>query len=194
MLIEGFVRELSRNWGWIALRGVAAIVFGALTFVWPQVTLLTLTFLWGAYAIADGVMSLLAGFQMKDGGKPTWTLVIVGVLGIVAGIVAFLMPGITALALLMLIAAWAIATGILQVIAAVRFRKEIDNEWWLILAGVVSVLFGVAMIARPGAGALAVVYVIGAYAILFGALLLALALRLRGVGQRLGAHTGAART
>ena len=170
-----------------------ALLFGALALTWTGLTLVTLVYLWGAYALVDGVLALVAGFQMKDGGKPMWPLLLVGIAGIAAGILTFLYPGVTALVLLLIIAGWAIAAGLLQIVAAIRFRKEIDNEWWLLLAGVVSVLFGVAMIARPGAGALALVRIIGLFAAVYGILLLSLAWRLRRLTKRVGPGIQAAR-
>ncbi|HEX4987053.1 MAG TPA: HdeD family acid-resistance protein [Burkholderiales bacterium] len=173
--------QLRANWGWIALRGAAAAVFGLAAFAWPGFTLVLLTIAWGAYALVDGAFALVAGFRLRDGGKPMWALILVGALGVGAGILTLLWPGMTALALLMFIAAWAIVTGIFQIVAAVRVRREIDNEWMLILSGALSVVFGVLMVLSPGAGALAVTWLIGAYAFVFGILLLILAFRLKGM-------------
>ena len=173
------LEHLGRNWGWVVLRGVAAVLFGVLAFVLPGITLAVLVILWGAYALADGILSLIAAYRVRDQGKPFWSLVIVGLLGIAAGIVTFIWPGMTALLLLIFIAAWAIVMGIFQIIAAIRLRKEIQNEWLLGLSGVLSVLFGIIMFVQPGAGALAVIWVIAAYAIVFGVLLIWLGLRLK---------------
>ena len=173
------LEHLGRNWGWIVLRGVAAILFGILAFALPGITLAVLVIVWGAYALADGILALVAAYRVRDQGKPFWSLVIVGVLGIAAGIVTFIWPGMTALVLLLFIAAWAVVMGIFQIIAAIRLRKEIQNEWLLGLSGVLSVLFGIIMFAQPGAGALAVIWVIAAYAIVFGVLLVWLGLRLK---------------
>ena len=178
------LEHLSRNWGWIVLRGVAAVLFGVLAFLWPGITLAALVIVWGAYALADGVLSLIAAYRVRDRGKPFWALVIVGLLGIAAGIVTFIWPGITALVLLMFIAAWAVVMGIFQILAAIRLRKEIQNEWLLGLSGILSVLFGIIMFVQPGAGALAVIWVIGAYAIVFGILLIWLGLRLKKRSER----------
>jgi len=173
------LEHLGRNWGWIVLRGVAAVLFGVLAFVLPGITLAVLVIVWGAYALADGILSLIAAYRVRDQGKPFWSLVIVGLLGIAAGIVTFIWPGMTALLLLIFIAAWAIVMGIFQIIAAIRLRKEIQNEWLLGLSGVLSVLFGIIMFVQPGAGAIAVIWVIAAYAIVFGVLLIWLGLRLK---------------
>jgi len=173
------LRGLGRFWWLVLLRGIAAIAFGILAWAWPGVTLLTLTLFWGAYALVDGVSALWSGWQAKDRGKPLWQVVLIGVLGIVAGIVTFVAPGITAIALLILIAVWAIVTGALQILAAIRLRKEISNEWLLVLSGVLSVAFGALMIASPGAGAMAVLSLIAAFAVLYGVLLVGLAFRLK---------------
>jgi len=172
------VGELPRHWWVVALRGVAAIVFGILAFVWPGVTLSVLVLLFGSYAIVDGVLAVYAA--IRSGGKNVWAPLFEGIIGIAAGLVAFFLPGLTALALLFVIAAWAILTGSMEVIAAVRLRRVINNEWSLIISGVLSVIFGLLLVAQPGAGALAVVWLIGTYAVIFGVAMLALAWRLRG--------------
>jgi uncharacterized membrane protein HdeD (DUF308 family) len=172
------LHALSRNWWLLLLRGIAAIIFGVLTFVWPGITLLTLVLLYGAYALVDGVLAIVAAIT-GDAPAPRWWLAIVGLLGILVGILTFVWPGITAVVLLLFIAGWAIATGILQIVGAIRLRKEIDNEWLLIASGVLSVLFGLILVVQPGAGALALLYVIGFYAVLYGILLVGFSLRLR---------------
>ena len=119
---------LRRNWGWVVLRGVAAVLFGLLAFALPGITLAVLVLIWGAYAIVDGVLALIAAYRVRDRGRPFWSLLIVGLLGIVAGVVTFLWPVMTALLLLMFIAAWAVVMGIFQIIAAIRLRKVIQNS------------------------------------------------------------------
>jgi uncharacterized membrane protein HdeD (DUF308 family) len=173
------LHALARNWWLLLLRGIAAIVFGVLTFVWPGLTLLTLLFLYGAFALVDGILSLAAAI-MGGVPAPRWWLAIVGILGLAAGILTFAWPGVTALVLLLFIAFWAIATGVMQIVGAIRLRKEIDNEWLLIFCGVLSVIFGLILIAQPQTGALALAFVIGFYAILEGIGLVGLSLRLRG--------------
>ena len=173
---------LRRNWGWIVLRGVSAILFGVLALARPGITLGVLVIMWGGYAIADGILSIIAGLQIRDHGRPLWSFFVVGALGVAAGVFTFKWPGLTALALLMAIASWAIAVGVLQIAAAIRLRKVIEGEWALALAGVLSVAFGVVAFLHPGAGALAVLWMIGTYAIGFGILLLVLGLRLRSHG------------
>jgi uncharacterized membrane protein HdeD (DUF308 family) len=173
------LEHLGRNWSWIVLRGVATVLFGLLAFVWPGITLAALVIVWGAYAIVDGVLALMAACRVRDQGRPFWALLIVGLLGIAAGVVTFLYPGITALVLLLFIAACAVVMGIFQLIAAIRLRKAIQNEWLLGLSGVLSVLFSLLMFLQPGAGALAVIWVVAAYAVVFGALLIWLGFRLK---------------
>ena len=184
MAIGTLVGHLGRNWGWIVLRGVVAILFGVMAFVMPGLTLAALVLVWGAYALIDGVVALATSFSIRDEGKPLWPLLLVGLLGIAAGLCTFFYPGMTAIVLLMFIAGWAIATGVFEVVAAIRFRKVIANEWMLGFAGVLSIAFGVLMILRPGSGALAVIWAIGTYAILFGLLLVMLGFRLKGLADR----------
>jgi uncharacterized membrane protein HdeD (DUF308 family) len=183
------VDVLTRNWGMIALRGVAALLFGLLTLFRPAVSLAALILLFGVYALADGVFTIAAAITNRR-GQPHWVALLVGgVLGVAAGILTFLYPGVTALVLLYFIAAWAIVRGVAEVVVAIRLRKVITGEWLLILAGVLSVVFGFVLVAFPGAGALAVVLWIGAYATVLGVLLLALAFRLRSWGRRPGVDT-----
>jgi uncharacterized membrane protein HdeD (DUF308 family) len=175
------LRSLAENWWLLLLRGIVAIAFGILAFAWPGITLLTLIFFWGAYAVADGIFALWSAISGKGGGEmgSRWWLVLVGICGVVAGLLAFVMPGVTALVLLLFIAAWAIVTGVLQVWGAIRLRKEIEGEWLLILSGLLSIAFGLILVVQPGAGALAVIWLIGTFAILEGCLLVALAFRLK---------------
>ena len=175
---SALLHALAKNWWMLLLRGIAAIIFGVLAFAWPGMTLLTLIMFYGAYALVDGVLAIVAAIT---GGAPAprWWLAIIGLFGIAAGLLTFLMPGLTAIVLLFFIAGWAIATGVFQIIGAFRLRKEIDNEWLLILGGIISVLFGVGVLAAPGAGALALIWVIGIYAIVEGVLFVALAFRLK---------------
>jgi uncharacterized membrane protein HdeD (DUF308 family) len=172
------VGALAKNWWLLLLRGIAAIIFGVLAFVWPGLTLLTLVLCYGAFALIDGVLAIVAAIT-GGAAAPRWWLAIVGLLGIVTGILTLLMPGLSALVLMYFIAAWAIATGVFQIIGAVRLRKEIDNEWLLILVGVISVLFGIGVMLVPGAGALVLFWVIGTFALITGGLLIAPAFRLR---------------
>src|ERR671921_1059528 len=171
---------ISRNWWLLALRGLAAMVFGVLAFVWPGITLWALVLLFGAYMLVDGIFAIVAAVRAAGREARWWLLLIEGVLGVLAGLVAALWPGLSALALLYFIAAWAIVTGIFEIVGAIRLRREIEGEWALILGGALSVLFGVLLIVIPApAGILSLVWLIGAYAVAFGVLLLILAFRLR---------------
>jgi uncharacterized membrane protein HdeD (DUF308 family) len=172
---------LARNWGWIALRGIAAILFGVLALARPGITLAVLVLFWGAYALADGVFALIAAFRIREDNKPMWPLLLVGIIGIAAGVLTLMYPGITATVLLAFIAAWAIIAGIFQIVAAIRLRKVISNEWIMGLSGALSLAFGLLMFARPGAGALAVIWTIAWFAILYGVMLVMLAFRLKGL-------------
>ncbi|HEX5013854.1 MAG TPA: DUF308 domain-containing protein [Candidatus Limnocylindrales bacterium] len=177
---------MSRDWWIIALQGVAAVVFGVLALAWPGITLLALVFLFAAFAIVDGVLALIRGLRRGADGGPDWWRVVHGVAGIAAGVIAFALPGITAYALLLLIAAWAIVSGGIELMAAYQLRDVLRREWLLALDGLVSIFFGVVLILFPGAGALAVVWLIGAFAIVSGALLLVIAFRLRGRARGTG--------
>jgi uncharacterized membrane protein HdeD (DUF308 family) len=171
------LHTLAANWWALALRGLVAVLFGLLTFLVPGITLVTLVLLFGAYALVDGIFNVIAFFRV---GSHQWALLIEGVIGTIAGVLTFAWPSITAIVLLYLIAFWAILTGIFEIVAGVLLRKVITNEWMLLLMGVLSFLFGFVILFAPGAGALAIVLWIGAYALVFGVVLLALAFRLRG--------------
>lgn len=178
------VRMLGERWWMLLIRGIAAIIFGVLAFIWPGVTVWVLVVMFGAYALVDGIFSLIAAFAMRDRVERWWVMALEGVIGILAGIVVFVWPGVSALVLLYVIAIWAIITGILEIVAAIQLRREISGEWLLGLAGLASIVFGVLAILFPGAGALAVIWLIAAYAILFGIVLVALAFRVRRLHQQ----------
>jgi uncharacterized membrane protein HdeD (DUF308 family) len=185
------LHALAKCWWLLLLRGIAGVIFGVLAFIWPGLTLVTLVLLYGAFALVDGVLSLVAAFTGSAKPVPTWWLVVVGLLGIAAGIVTFLWPGITAIVLVLLIGAWALVHGIFEIIGAIQLRKEIDNEWWLILSGALSVIFGLIVLTAPGAGALGLIWAIAAYSIVFGILFIGLALRLRKHSHEAGAPAAA---
>jgi uncharacterized membrane protein HdeD (DUF308 family) len=169
-----------REWWVPALHGVAALLFGVLALVWPEITLLALTVLFGAYVLLDGVVGV--GGALVARGRPAGDRVWIGLrglAGIVVGVVTLLWPAITALALLYLIAAWALVVGVLEIVAAVRRRRELRHEWLLGLSGLLAVVFAVLLVLWPAAGALALVTLIGVYAIIFGVVALALAVQLR---------------
>lgn len=180
-----WVRSLAQNWWAVAVRGVVSIVFGLLTLVLPTLTLAALIFMFGAYALVEGLFNLVAAIRRGDAAsQPRWLLALEGLVSVGAGVVTFALPGLTALVLAYVIAGWALATGALEIAAAIRLRQHVRGEWALVLSGILSLLFGVLMAAAPTAGALALVLWIGAYAVVFGALLVALAFRLRRWGRR----------
>jgi uncharacterized membrane protein HdeD (DUF308 family) len=173
---------VARDWWLFAIRGIAAIVFGILAFIWPGTTLTVLVFLFGAYVLVDGAALLVALARGDaEARRNGWAVGIIGVLGIVAGVVTFVWPGLTALTLLFVVAFWAIATGVLQVIAAISLRKELDGEFWMALGGVASIVFGGLLVAFPGSGLLTLVWLVGIWAVVFGISSLGLAYRLHAV-------------
>ncbi|WP_193162494.1 HdeD family acid-resistance protein [Microbulbifer hainanensis] len=173
------LQVLSENWWLLLLRGICAVAFGILAFIWPGLSLLTLVILFGIYALLDGFFALIAAVLGRHKATPVWWLIIGGLVSVAAGIVTFIYPQITALVLVIFIGSWALVRGIFEIIGAVRLRKEIDKEWLLVAIGLLSVLFGLAVLFNPGAGALALVWLIGAYAIALGLSMIWLALRLR---------------
>lgn len=173
-------KHLSPQWGWIALRGVAGILFGLMAIVWPLAAIWSLAVLWGAFAMADGLFSLMTAWRLHQKGVRWWPYVALGVIGVLAGFLTLVWPTITAIALIYLIAFWALFGGISQIIAAIRLRKEIEGEWFLILAGGISALFGLLILFRPlPEGVVAIAWVVGFYAITAGVLYLMLAFRVR---------------
>jgi len=164
------LRILSRDWWIYVLRGILAIAFGLLALIWPGLTVGILVLLFGIYVIFEGILALSAAFRNRH-RKVWWVLLLEGIAGIVVGLFAFIWPGLTAVVLLIFIAVWAILTGILEIGAALQLRKQFKGEWALLLTGILSILIGLILMINPGAGVLAVVWLIGIYAILFGVLL-----------------------
>jgi uncharacterized membrane protein HdeD (DUF308 family) len=179
------LQTLAQNWWAIVLRGVCAILFGLGAFLWPGITLAVLILLYGAYALLDGILAVAWSFVKRRAGGFPWGVFVAGLAGIVAGLLTFIWPGLTALVLLYLIAVWAIVRGIFEIIAAIRLRKELKNEWLLGLSGLLSIVLGVLLIAAPGAGALALLWWIGAFAIVFGVVMVLLGFRLKGLKGQL---------
>ena len=171
---------VARNWWALVLRGVLGMLFGEITFVAPAAALAALVLLFGAYALVDGVFNIVAALRDARGERGWWTLLLSGVAGVLAGLVAFAAPGFSALVLLYVIAVWAVVTGVLEIAAAIRLRRHITGEWLMALNGALSVAFGALVIIAPMVGALTVVLLIGAYAFVSGLLLIALGVRLRG--------------
>jgi uncharacterized membrane protein HdeD (DUF308 family) len=170
---------LGKNWWALLIRGILAIAFGMLAIVWPGETLLILITLFGAYAFIDGIFSIVAAVRAAERHIHWIALLLEGILGLIVGVVAFFHPGLTALAFLYFIAGWAIITGVLELFAALRLRKELGGEVLLILGGLASLIFGVLLAIFPGSGVLTVVWIIGIYAIVFGVLLVGLSFRLK---------------
>lgn len=182
---------LARNWWVVLIRGLAGIAFGVLTVLAPGLSLTALVLVFGAYAFTDGVLAIVSAIRHGRRAERWWLLLVEGLIGIAAGITTLLWPAITALALLYLVAFWAITGGILEIVGAVQLRRVLEHEWLLALSGVASVVFGTLLLMFPVAGALALVVWIGAYALVFGALLVALSLRLRAWSRSHTSHTGA---
>ena len=172
------LRLLAKNWWMLVLRGILAIIFGILALVWPTPTLRVLVLFFGVYALVDGLFTLISALGTRR-DVPWWWVLLEGIFGIAAGVATFVWPNITALVLLILIAAWAVITGLFEILAAIELRKKIEGEGWLILGGVLSIIFGVVLFLQPGSGALAVIWLIGAYTIIFGIFLIAMGFRLR---------------
>jgi uncharacterized membrane protein HdeD (DUF308 family) len=184
------LRTLAQNWWALVLRGVCAVLFGVGAFVWPGITVALLILLYGAYALVEGVLGVAWALVGRQAGSFPWGVLLAGLAGIAVGIVTFVSPGLTALALLYLIAAWAIVRGVFEVIAAISLRRELENEWLLALSGLLSVALGVLLMVAPGAGALALLWWIGGFAIIAGILMIMLGMRLKSVNDRLASgHT-----
>jgi uncharacterized membrane protein HdeD (DUF308 family) len=172
---------LTQKWWTVALRGILAIVFGIVALAFPGITLVSLALVFGAYVFVDGVFAIVGAFGHR-GREAVW-YVLDGILGIAVGVATFFFPAITAQALVFLIGLWAILTGIFEVVAG--FELPVSRDWLLALAGVLSIVFGVLVFANPGSGAVAVVWLIGIYAVMFGVTLLVFSLRLRGLRSKL---------
>jgi len=177
--------KLVQHWWMYVLRGIAAIIFGIMAFAWPHPTLLVLIILFGAYAFVDGIFLLISAFSGWSHIEDRWLILLEGVIGVAIGAVTFHSPAITAIGLLIYIAAWSLATGVLEIAAAMKLRKELAGEIWLLLSGILSIAFAIVLMWFPLAGALGLIWLIGAYAIGFGVMLIALGLKLNGFRHRL---------
>lgn len=184
--------DLSRNWWVLLIRGVLAVVFGILALIYPAATLGVLVLFFGAYMLVDGVFSIITGLTAPRGYRGWGWQVIGGIAGVITGLLTLFVPGMTAVFLLYLFIAWLIVTGIMQVISAIRLREEISGEFFLITGGALSVVIAIYMLFDPAAGALAVAWLIGIYAILFGVMMCVVAFRLRGVCKTFEAQTAQA--
>jgi len=179
------VEVLSRYWWAFVVRGIFAVLFGILAYAWPGITLATLVIFFGAYILIDGILLIIKAIANWSGREDRWLLLLEGLLGIGIGIITFVAPGVTAIGLVLYIAAWSLATGVLEIATAVRLRKEIKDEPWMIVGGIASILFAVLLMFFPGAGALGLLWLIAAYAIIFGVVLVILGFKLRGHRSRL---------
>ena len=171
------------------MRGIVAVLFGLLAITRPGITLAVLVLLFGIYAVVDGCLALFAAIGGWSHREDRWLLLLEGFIGIGAGILTLRAPGITAVALLFFIAAWALATGVLRIVAAIRLRKEITGEFWLALSGIASVVFAFLVMMNPAAGALAIAWLIGWYALFLGAMLVMLSIKLHNI-RRIGDTPG----
>jgi len=178
---------LSRYWWVLVARGVMAIALGVFAFVWPQETITALVLVFGAVALVDGTVAFVASIAGRRLTPYWWVLLLQGLLGIAVGVLTLFNPAITAVALLIYIAVWAIGMGVLQVVAAVRLRRDISGEWWLALGGVASVAFGILLMRNPAEGALAVLWLIGSFALVWGVMLMTGGLGVRRLRRRLPA-------
>ena len=180
---------LAGNWWAMLLRGIAAMLFGLAALFWPGPTIFVLIVFFGAYAVVDGIFAIVAGIRGSGGRR--WLLLVEGALGVFAGLIALFWPGMTALVLSYVIAFWAIVTGVLKVVMAISLRREIENEWLMVLSGVLSVLFGVLLAVLPaGVGLLSLVWLIGIYALIFGVVWIVLSFRVRGHPEASGSRVG----
>jgi uncharacterized membrane protein HdeD (DUF308 family) len=179
---------LSRAWWMLALRGVIAVIFGILAILWPGLTLLWLAALFAVYALFSGIVSIVGAVKNRTSEREWWIILLLGLVSVCAGIIAIIHPAMTALVLVLVMGANALVTGVLDIVTAIRLRKTMEHEWLLILAGLASVVFGFLVFLFPGAGALALVWLISAYAIATGILLLALAFRARSWRRLVLAH------
>ena len=188
ILATGFANILSRTWWALLLRGVIAIVFGVFAFSHPGLSLTTMALLFGLFVLFDGVGGVVTAISGRKDSDQWIVLLLWSVVSVAIGLITLFAPSVTTFVLLFYIAIWAIATGVLQVVAAVRVRKEIEGEWRLIAGGVISVAVGLVLLARPAVGALAFIWLIGAYAFVFGVLLVVLAFKVRALRSRVEGH------
>ena len=180
-------RALARNSRLLAFSGLAAIAFGLVVLIWPNISAIALVALFGAFALVYGLLVLGQGLNLLAERQTTWVPSVLGGLsGIAIGAVTFFRPGVTALVLVYFIAAWAIVTGIFALVAAVDWAGEVEGDWLIALTGLLSIAFGILVAVRPGSGALAILWLIGVYAIVLGVIQLVTAFRLHGLQDAFG--------
>jgi uncharacterized membrane protein HdeD (DUF308 family) len=173
------LEKITRNWWLFALRGVIAIILGVVALVRPEQMLQALVLVFGAFALVDGIFTVIAGVAARGSFERWWAVLLEGVAGMLIGVLTFIWPNITALVMVYFIAAWAIITGVFEIVAAIQLRRMITGEWGMILSGLLSMIFGVLLFVFPSAGAVSMVWMIGIYAILFGITLIVFAFRLQ---------------
>ncbi len=177
-MLDALRNIVARHWWILLVRGLASILFGIAAFAWPGITLASLVLVWGAYCFADGLVALFGGYNTKF-----WQSLLLGLVSIAAGLATFFYPGVTTLVLLYFIAAWSIARGAFEIAAAIEFRKVIEGEWMLVLAGLASIAFGILIVLFPGAGALSILWIMGFYALFFGILLVVASFKVKGLAR-----------
>jgi uncharacterized membrane protein HdeD (DUF308 family) len=178
------VSALKQNWWVLVLRGIIAIAFGIVSFIWPGVTALALVFLLAAFAFVEGIFALIGAFGYGLPGGQRLLMVLLGLLGLAVGIFAVARPGVAAVTIVIWVAWWAIIAGIIQIVVAIEMRKEIENEWALIIGALLSIAFGILLLWRPLAGVITLAYLFGFFAIIFGIAMLSLGMRLRSLATR----------
>jgi uncharacterized membrane protein HdeD (DUF308 family) len=181
----GMAFELAKKWWVLFLRGILLIIMGVLAFLSP----ITWVIFVGVYMLIDGMSMLISGFADRPGGESRWTLIIIGILGLLAGVIILWNPALGGITLAYVIAAWAVVAGILTIISAIRVREEIDNEWWLILSGILAVIFGILVFTNVLVGIVSIAWTFGIFAVLVGILSIVLAFRVRDFGTQIGAVT-----
>ena len=184
--------DLARNWWLLVLNGVLAVLVGAAAFLWPGMTFVVLVLLFGAFAFVQGVLTLSFGLVAAGETDNWWTLVLSGIVGIAAGVLTFAKTADMALALVYVIGMWAIVTGLLGIVGAIKLRKIVTDEWLLGFGGVLSIIFGALVLFQPVAGALAVTYMFGLYGVLLGVTQIVLGIRLHGLVEAVNRRVHAA--
>jgi uncharacterized membrane protein HdeD (DUF308 family) len=177
-MIDALRNAVARRWWILLVRGLASILFGIAALALPGITLASLVLVYGAYCFTDGLVAFFGGYNTKF-----WQGLFVGLISVGAGLTTFFYPGVTALVLLYLIATWAVVRGVFEIMAAIEFRKMIENEWMLVLAGLASIAFGFLVVLHPGAGALSILWIMGSYALLFGILLVVASFKVKRLAQ-----------
>ncbi len=184
------LRSYSTYWWIILIRGILAVLLGIVALVWTQALALAIVFIFGAYAFVDGILAVISGINHRTTNPYWWLTLLEGLAGITAGLLAFILPTIALVVVIYLIAAWAIITGFFEIATAIRLREEVTNEWALALTGVISIVLGIILVLYPATGAAALIFVLGIYALIFGALMVYLAFRVRSLFEHVPTGEG----